>query len=173
MTITPIPRPSGRINSLDYTNCWRSQHTEPPCHGDRMSCSTRPEISIPAGLSWRSEVVFNSARDLLPRSLIWVLEHRQYSHPLRFIPIPSAKELVITFHPGIGIAYVTTIRNRHSKTVDRVLDSRNSVPGPKFHLGASVLVHRLSYPLGQMRIFVRPGVGTALEAPYLNQHIDL
>ncbi|MQM22498.1 hypothetical protein Taro_055551 [Colocasia esculenta] len=85
-----------------------------------------------AAQSQRSDVVFNSTRDLLPRSRIWVPEHRRYSHPLWFIPTPSAKELGITFHTGIGIAYVTTIRNRHSETVDRALVSRNSVPGPKF-----------------------------------------
>ncbi|MQM22888.1 hypothetical protein Taro_055946 [Colocasia esculenta] len=42
------------------------------------------------------------------------------------------RELGITFRTGIGIAYVTTIRNRHSETVDRALVSRNSFPGPKF-----------------------------------------
>ncbi|MQL82914.1 hypothetical protein Taro_015400 [Colocasia esculenta] len=42
------------------------------------------------------------------------------------------KELAITFRTGIRIAYVTTIRNRHSETVDRALVSRNSVLGPKF-----------------------------------------
>ncbi|MQL98022.1 hypothetical protein Taro_030713, partial [Colocasia esculenta] len=42
-----------------------------------------------------------------------------------------AKELGITFRTGIGIAYVTTIRNRHSETVDKALVSRNFVPGPK------------------------------------------
>ncbi|MQL90438.1 hypothetical protein Taro_023021 [Colocasia esculenta] len=42
------------------------------------------------------------------------------------------KELGITFRTGVGIAYVTTIRNRHSQTVDKVLVSRNSVPGPKY-----------------------------------------
>ncbi|MQL73641.1 hypothetical protein Taro_006020 [Colocasia esculenta] len=42
-----------------------------------------------------------------------------------------AKELGITFRTGIGIAYVTTIRNRHSETVDKALVSRNSVPGTK------------------------------------------
>ncbi|MQL83516.1 hypothetical protein Taro_016021, partial [Colocasia esculenta] len=42
-----------------------------------------------------------------------------------------AKELGITFRTGIGIAYVTTIWNRHSETVDKALDLRNSVPGPK------------------------------------------
>ncbi|MQL96474.1 hypothetical protein Taro_029167 [Colocasia esculenta] len=38
--------------------------------------------------------------------------------------------------PGIRIAYVTTIRNRHSETVDRTLVPRNSVMGSKFHHGA-------------------------------------
>ncbi|MQL79087.1 hypothetical protein Taro_011524 [Colocasia esculenta] len=84
----------------------------------------------------RSEVVFNSTRDLLPRSWIWVPEHRRYGHPLRFNPTPSAKELDITFRTGIGIAYVTIIRNRHSETVDRTMVSQNSVPGPKFPPGA-------------------------------------
>ncbi|MQL81454.1 hypothetical protein Taro_013936 [Colocasia esculenta] len=53
--------------------------------------------------------------------------HREISSP--------AKELGITFRPGIGIAYVTTIRNRHFETVDRALVSRNSVMEPKFHPG--------------------------------------
>ncbi|MQM16769.1 hypothetical protein Taro_049730 [Colocasia esculenta] len=65
--------------------------------------------------------MFNSMRDLLPRSWIWVPEHRRYSHPLRFIPTPSTKELGITFRTGIRIAYVTTIGNRHSETVDKAL----------------------------------------------------
>ncbi|MQL78758.1 hypothetical protein Taro_011201 [Colocasia esculenta] len=34
-------------NSLDYTNRWRSAHAEPPSHSDRMSSSTRREISSP------------------------------------------------------------------------------------------------------------------------------
>ncbi|MQM18309.1 hypothetical protein Taro_051295 [Colocasia esculenta] len=45
-----------------------------------------------------------------------------------------AKELGITFRTGIGIAYVTTIRNRHSETVDMALVFRNSVLRPKFPL---------------------------------------
>ncbi|MQL93941.1 hypothetical protein Taro_026591 [Colocasia esculenta] len=158
------------------------------------------------------------------------------SHPLQFIPTPSAKEQGITFHPGIGIAYVTKIRSRHSEPVDRALVSRNSVPGPKFtaensprsvcistpivipvgydadicspddrnrlqgpnsesalppgrhkvafgdfrsgaqiplrERGACVLVHRLSYPLGTTRLFVRPVIGTAREAPIQNRHFD-
>ncbi|MQL81569.1 hypothetical protein Taro_014025 [Colocasia esculenta] len=42
-----------------------------------------------------------------------------------------AKELGITFRTGFGIAYVTTIRNRHSESVDKALVLRISVPGPK------------------------------------------
>ncbi|MQL92111.1 hypothetical protein Taro_024739 [Colocasia esculenta] len=84
----------------------------------------------------------------------------------------QAKELCITFHSGIGIAYVTTIWNRHSKTVDRALVSRNFVLGLKFCPGACVLVHRLSYPLGQTRIFICPGIETACEAPIRNRHFD-
>ncbi|MQL89658.1 hypothetical protein Taro_022240 [Colocasia esculenta] len=33
--------------SLDYANRWRSPHAEPPCDGDRKSCSTRREICTP------------------------------------------------------------------------------------------------------------------------------
>ncbi|MQL91749.1 hypothetical protein Taro_024369 [Colocasia esculenta] len=139
-------------NSLDYVNHWRSPYAEPPSPSDRKSCSTRREISSPvatpsiteslaepirgAAQSQRLEVMFNSTRDLLPRSWIWVPEHCRYTHPLRFIPTPSAKELGITFCTGIGIAYVTTIWNRHSKMVDKALVSRNSIPGPKFAPGA-------------------------------------
>ncbi|MQL72309.1 hypothetical protein Taro_004650 [Colocasia esculenta] len=97
-----------------------------------MQIESLAEPTRGAAQSQRSEVVINSTRDLLLRSWIWVPEHRRYSHPLRFIPTPSAKELGITFRTGVGIAYVTTIRNRHSETVDRVLVSRNSVPGPKY-----------------------------------------
>ncbi|MQM22198.1 hypothetical protein Taro_055247 [Colocasia esculenta] len=92
----------GSSDSLDYANHWQSPHAEPPSHSDRK-------------LSW-----------------IWVPEHRRYSHPLRFIPTPTAKELGITFRTGIRIAYVTTIRNRYSETVNSALVSRNSVSGPKF-----------------------------------------
>ncbi|MQM00414.1 hypothetical protein Taro_033135 [Colocasia esculenta] len=57
---------------------------------------------------------------------------------------------------GIGIAYVTTIRNRHCETVDSALVSRNSVPGPKFTPGAYVLVDRLPYPpVGRGYLFAR------------------
>ncbi|MQL87486.1 hypothetical protein Taro_020028 [Colocasia esculenta] len=114
-------------DSLDYANCWRSPHTEPD--------------------SWRSEVVFNSSRDLLTSSdSLDYANRRRSPHTVpachsdqkscstrREISSP-AKELGITFRPGIGIAYVTTIRNRHSETVGRVLVSRNSISGPKFRL---------------------------------------
>ncbi|MQM05998.1 hypothetical protein Taro_038816, partial [Colocasia esculenta] len=106
--------------------------------------------------SQRSEVVFNSTLDLLLRSWIWVPEHRRYSHPLWFIPTPSAKELGTTFRTGIRIAYATTIRNRHSETVDRVLVLWNSVSGPKVPPKACVLVHRLPYPpVGRVYLFAR------------------
>ncbi|MQM03229.1 hypothetical protein Taro_036002, partial [Colocasia esculenta] len=75
--------------------------------------------------------------------------------------------------PGRRITYVTTIRNRHFETIDRALVSQNSVSRPKFHRGACVLVHRLSYPLGRMRIFVRPTIGTARDALIQNRHFDL
>ncbi|MQM19527.1 hypothetical protein Taro_052534 [Colocasia esculenta] len=86
--------------------------------------------------------------------------------------VDKALELGITFRPGIGIAYVTTIRNRHSETVDRALVLQNSLSGPKFHRGACVLVHRLSYTLGRMRISVRPAIKTTREAPIRNRHLD-
>ncbi|MQL75140.1 hypothetical protein Taro_007537, partial [Colocasia esculenta] len=136
-TISMIPRFSGSSASLDYANRWRGQHMESAYHGDRKSCSTRIEISTPG---------------------------RRYGCTnIADIVTPSAKELGITFRPDIGIAYVTTIRNRHSKTVDRALISQNSVSGPKFLHGACVLVHRLSYPLGRAWIFVRPAIRTARE----------
>ncbi|MQM12527.1 hypothetical protein Taro_045443, partial [Colocasia esculenta] len=107
-----------------------------------------------AAQSQRSEVVFNSTRDLLPRSWIWVPEHRRYSHPLRFILTRSEKELNITFRTGIGITFVTKIRNRHSESVDRELVLRNFVRGPKSPPGACVLVHRLPYPpVGRRNLF--------------------
>ncbi|MQL93139.1 hypothetical protein Taro_025776 [Colocasia esculenta] len=58
----------------------------------------------------------------------------------------------------------TPPQNRHSETIDRMLVSLNSVRGPKFHRGACVLVHRLSYPLGFSRSndsldHVNPGRG--------------
>ncbi|MQM23210.1 hypothetical protein Taro_056273, partial [Colocasia esculenta] len=119
-----------------------------------------------AAHSQRSEVVFNSTRDLLPRSWIWVPEHRRYSHPLQFIPTPSAKEFGITFCTGIKIAYVTTIRNRHSETADMALVSWNSVLGLKFPPTRSVCTSTsIVVPSGRKQIFIRPGVGTTREAP--------
>ncbi|MQL73675.1 hypothetical protein Taro_006017 [Colocasia esculenta] len=98
-----------------------------------------------AAQSQRSEVVFNSTRDLLPSSDSldyanrWRSPHaepashsdRKLCSTQREISSP-AKELGITFRTGIGIAYVTTIRNRHSETVDKVPVSQNSILGPKF-----------------------------------------
>ncbi|MQM23016.1 hypothetical protein Taro_056077 [Colocasia esculenta] len=93
-------------DSLDYANRWRSPHAEPPSHSDRKSCSTRREISSPG----RGYGCLNIAD----------------------IVTLSAKELGITFRTGIIIAYVTTIRNRHSETVDKALGSRIFVLGTKF-----------------------------------------
>ncbi|MQM17450.1 hypothetical protein Taro_050422 [Colocasia esculenta] len=142
------PPRSNSSDSLDYVNRWRSPHAEPPSHGDRKLCSTRGEISSPAkelGITFRTGIgiayvttIWNRHSEMVDKALvsrnsvpgqkspperIWVPEHRRYSHPLRFIPTPSAKELGITFRTGIGIAYVTTIRNRHSETVDKALVS--------------------------------------------------
>ncbi|MQM22843.1 hypothetical protein Taro_055900 [Colocasia esculenta] len=141
-----VGRPSDSSASLDYANRWRGQHRKSAYHDDQKSCSTRLEISNPG---------------------------RRYGCTnIADIVTPSAKELGITFRPGIRIAYVTTIRNQHSETIDRALILWNSVPGPKFRRGACVLVHRLSYPLGRTRIFVRPAIGTGREAPIRNRHID-
>ncbi|MQM23347.1 hypothetical protein Taro_056411, partial [Colocasia esculenta] len=100
-------------DKLDYANRWRSPHAEPPSHSDRKSCSTRREISSP-GSGYGCP---NIADIVTPSGL--------------FPPLASAKELGITFRTGIRIAYVTTIRNRHSGTVDKALVSQNSVAGPK------------------------------------------
>ncbi|MQM21242.1 hypothetical protein Taro_054278 [Colocasia esculenta] len=94
--------------------------------------------------------MFNSTRDLLPSSDYldyanrWRSPHaeppshsdRKSCSTRREISSP-AKGLGITFRTGIGIAYVTTIRNRHSEMVEKALVSRNSVPEPKFTPGAS------------------------------------
>ncbi|MQM17041.1 hypothetical protein Taro_050006 [Colocasia esculenta] len=128
--IAPIPRFSGSSVSLDYANRWRSQHTESACHGDRKPCLAQHEIS-----STGRRYGCTNIADIVT--------------PLPFIPTPSAKELARTFRPGIGISYVTTIRNRHSETVDRALVLWDSVPSPKFGRGACVLVHRSSYPWGR------------------------
>ncbi|MQM02602.1 hypothetical protein Taro_035381, partial [Colocasia esculenta] len=170
-------------DSLDYANYWRSPHAEPPSHSDRKSCLTRREISSPghgygcpniadirlprlrkslaepthgADQSQRSEVVFNLMRDLLPRSWIWVPEHRRYSHPLRFIPTPSAKELGITFRTGIGIA----LCDHNSESALR--DGRQGIGFAEFRSGAKIppraciLVHRLPYPpVGRGYLFTR------------------
>ncbi|MQL68573.1 hypothetical protein Taro_000827 [Colocasia esculenta] len=147
-TIALIPRFFGSSVSLDYANRWRGQHMESACHGDRKSCSAQHKISS----TGRRYGCTNIADIVTP--LIWVHQHRRYGHPLLFIPTPSANELAITFCPGIGIAYVTTIRNRHSETIDRELVSRDSVSWVKFRRGACVLVHRSSYPSGRTQIFV-------------------
>ncbi|MQM23036.1 hypothetical protein Taro_056097, partial [Colocasia esculenta] len=118
-------------------------------------CESLADPTRGAAQSHRSEVVINSMRDLLPRSWIWVPEHRRYSHPLRFIPTPSLKELGITFCTGIGIAYVTTIQNRHFETVDRALVSRNSLLGPKFPRSMCTSTPT-AVPSGRMWIFIRP-----------------
>ncbi|MQL74879.1 hypothetical protein Taro_007251 [Colocasia esculenta] len=164
-TISPFPRFSRYNISLDHMNLGRGNDTESACHGDLKLCSTRHE-------NFSLEVVISSARELLPRSLIWVHQHRRYSFPFRIILTPSAKELAITFHLGIRIAYVSAIRNQHSETVNKMLVSQNSVPGLKFHRGACVVVHRLSYPLGKTWIFHRATIGTAFESPIQNRHFD-
>ncbi|MQM22516.1 hypothetical protein Taro_055569 [Colocasia esculenta] len=125
-------------------NCDSSRRS--PLFQGFLAVATPSIMRIAGGAHTRSRPVtaIGSRVQLDARSppQIWVPEHRRYSHPLQFIPTPSAKELGIPFRTGIGIAYVTTIRNRHSETVDRALNrhsetvdralvSRNSVLGPK------------------------------------------
>ncbi|MQM15801.1 hypothetical protein Taro_048748 [Colocasia esculenta] len=79
---------------------------------------------------------------------------------------------------GVSLDYVNRRRglhmesachgNRKSCSVQREISST----GPKYCRGACVLVLRLSYPSGRTRIFVRPGIGTAREAPIRNPHFD-
>ncbi|MQL84610.1 hypothetical protein Taro_017132 [Colocasia esculenta] len=105
----------------------------------------------------------------------------------------------ITFRSVIRIAYKTPIQNRHSKAPVAILlpqairhrfrvekpsfqsalqDGRQGASFAEFRSGAEirrvacVLVHRLSYPLGRTRIFVRPAIGTARKAPFQNRHFD-
>ncbi|MQL95445.1 hypothetical protein Taro_028121 [Colocasia esculenta] len=68
-------------------------------------------------MSRTSEVVFDSVRELLP-----------------------SDRMDITFRLGIRIAYVTTILNRHSETVDRTLVLRNSILGQKLRHRVFVLI---------------------------------
>ncbi|MQM15949.1 hypothetical protein Taro_048901 [Colocasia esculenta] len=158
LTISPIPR----SDSLDYANRWQSPYAEPPSHSDRKSCSTQREISSPG---------------------------RGYGCPnIADIFTPSAKELDITFRTGIGIAYVTTIRNRYSETVDRALVSRNSVPGPKFPPERVFLVRRpnsspgvrsqaadaiaYEHRFAQTGITFRTGIGIAYVTTIRNRHSE-
>ncbi|MQL81213.1 hypothetical protein Taro_013665 [Colocasia esculenta] len=106
-----------------------------------------PEFSGVA-LSWctRSKVISSSAS--LDYANHWRGQHTESAYhgdrkscSTRLEISTPAKELGITFCPGIGIAYVTTIRNRRSETVDRALSSWNSVRRLKFRRGACVLVH--------------------------------
>ncbi|MQL91976.1 hypothetical protein Taro_024594, partial [Colocasia esculenta] len=156
----------GTSDSLDYTNRWRSPHTEPACHGDRKSCSIWREISSPR----RTRIVVRPGVETTREAPI----RNRHFDPIgkRSHSEISAKELGITFRPGIEIAYMNIIQKRHSETVDRALVSQNSIPGPKFCLGVCVLVHRLSCPLGRTLIFVRAGVETACEAPIRNRYFE-
>ncbi|MQM23095.1 hypothetical protein Taro_056156, partial [Colocasia esculenta] len=136
-TVSPIPRFFGSSDSLDYANRWRSHTQSRPVTAirSRVQLDARsPPHRLPRLRELLAEPHAESPSHSDRKSWIWVPEHRRYSHPLRFVPTPSAKELGITFHTGIGIAYVITIRNRHSEMVDKALVSRNSVPGPKFPL---------------------------------------
>ncbi|MQL83524.1 hypothetical protein Taro_016015, partial [Colocasia esculenta] len=120
-----------------------------------------------------------------PRLWIWVPEHRLYSHPLRFILTPSAKELGITFRTGIRIVYVTTIRNRHSETVDKALVLWNSVLGPKSPPERVSWIwmpehRRYSHPLRfiltpsakELGITFRTGIGIVYVTTIRNRHFE-
>ncbi|MQL99399.1 hypothetical protein Taro_032121, partial [Colocasia esculenta] len=102
-TMSPFQRFSHNNVYLDYMNPWRGGHTESGSRGDRKLCSTRHENSSTG---------------------------RRYGCTnIADIVTPSGRELAITIRPGIRIAYVSTIRNRHSETVDRTLVLQNSMPG--------------------------------------------
>ncbi|MQM21040.1 hypothetical protein Taro_054071 [Colocasia esculenta] len=121
-------------DSLDYANRWRRPHADPPSHSDRKSCSTRREISSPGhgyGCPNIADIVTPSGHGYGCPNIADIVT------PYGLFPPPSAKELSITFRTGIGIAYLTTIRNRHSETVVRALASWNSVSGQKFPPRAS------------------------------------
>ncbi|MQL77118.1 hypothetical protein Taro_009536, partial [Colocasia esculenta] len=73
----------------------------------------------------------------------------------------------------IRTARETPIWNRHFDSAGiRTLVLLNFMPGPKFHRGAYVLIHRLSYPFGKMWIFVLTAIRTAYESPIWNRHFD-
>ncbi|MQL77316.1 hypothetical protein Taro_009729, partial [Colocasia esculenta] len=166
------------------------------CHFVRLPrlCESLAEPTCGATQSQRSEVVFNSTRDLILRSWIWVPEHRRYSHPLRFIPTPSAKELGITFRTGIEIAYVTTIRNRHSEMVDKALPTISPIPRffgssdspdyanrwrsphaePPSHSDRKSCSTRreISSPANELGITFRTGIGIAYVTTIRNRHSE-
>ncbi|MQM17805.1 hypothetical protein Taro_050783 [Colocasia esculenta] len=121
-------------------------------------CLVAPTISAIPRFFGSSDSVDYARHWRSPHAELSSHSNRRSCSTRREISSP-AKELGITFRTGIAFAYVTTIRNRHSQTVDSVLVLRNSVPGPKF-------------PSGQTRISIRPGVGTAREAPIQNRHFD-
>ncbi|MQL73673.1 hypothetical protein Taro_006015 [Colocasia esculenta] len=98
-----------------------------------------------------------------------------------------AKELGINFRTGIEIAYLTTIQNRHSETVDKALVSWNSVSGPKFPPGTFPVRRPNSSPaarsqaadviayghrFAQTGITFRSIIGIAYKTPIRNRHSE-
>ncbi|MQL86683.1 hypothetical protein Taro_019228 [Colocasia esculenta] len=63
-------------DSLDYANRWRSPYTEPACHGDQKSCSTRREISSPDSRSYGCS---NIADIVTPSSLFLPLKPKNWA----------------------------------------------------------------------------------------------
>ncbi|MQL94798.1 hypothetical protein Taro_027444, partial [Colocasia esculenta] len=186
LTISPFQRCSHSNVSLDHMNLGRGGHTESASHSDRKFCSTRRKNScshsnvsldhVNLGRGGHTESASHGDRKFCStRRKNSSLVRRYGCTNIADIIIltPSGRELAITFRPGIRITYVSTIRNRHSKTVDRTLVSQNSVSRPKFHLGACALVRQLSYPLGKTQIFFRWAIGTARKSPIRNRHFEL
>ncbi|MQL96473.1 hypothetical protein Taro_029166, partial [Colocasia esculenta] len=174
INIADIVNPSGRIRRFPV----RRPNSSPGAWSRAADAITYGHPFAQTGKPFRSVI------RIAYKTPIWNRHSEAYVAPFlpqairrRFgVEKPSFRTPKVRFQPTLfpfrRKAYVTTIRNRHSETVDGTLVSWNSVPGPKLQSEACVLVHRLSHPLDKMRIFVRAAIGTALDAPIRNQHFD-
>ncbi|MQL87492.1 hypothetical protein Taro_020032 [Colocasia esculenta] len=149
----------------------------PPYYGDQKSCSTRREISSPVYSNPFSQ---RTGHNFPPGHRNRLCDHNSES-ALRddrqgagFTEFRSRAKI-----PPRSVCYSTPTVVPFDRTgisvrtgVDRALVSRNSVPGPKFHPGACVIVHRQPYPsIGRGYLSARR-VGTARKAPIRNRHFD-
>ncbi|MQM15173.1 hypothetical protein Taro_048108 [Colocasia esculenta] len=145
---------------LDPVDKWSHSEISDPApkflSGNARLPRLRESLAVPtrgAAQSQRLDVVFNSTRDLLPRSWIWVPEHCRYSHPLRIpfrgqnfprsvctstpIVVPSGRTRIF-IRPGVGTAREAPIQNWHFDPVDKWSHSEISGPTPKFLSGSAV-----------------------------------